>query len=142
MASRAETSYYPLKAGAKWHLRDEADDGARVTVQVADVDRIDGETVLVRLIETSKGVVWRTELISCTADGIFRTLALGVRVSRSASLARDAVARTLTDVVADMERGGRFVLGATTRPAPRRNRTRETASHLGTDDNPPQRRRA
>ena len=41
-----------------------------------------------------------------TADGIFRTLALGVRVSRSASLARDAVARTIRDVLRGIERHG------------------------------------
>ena len=45
-----------------------------------------------------------------TADGIFRTLALGVRVSRSASLAREAVARAITAIVAGLERGGRLSL--------------------------------
>ena len=54
-----------------------------------------------------------------TADGIFRTLALGVRVSRSASLAREAVARAITAIVADLERGGRLVA----RPAPPRRGT-------------------
>ena len=45
-----------------------------------------------------------------TAEGIFRTLALGVRVSRSASLAREAVARAITAIVADLERDGRLAL--------------------------------
>jgi LysR family transcriptional regulator, nitrogen assimilation regulatory protein len=52
-----------------------------------------------------------------TEDGIFRTLALGVRVSRGASLARDAVGRTIAAAVAAMEEGGRLALH---QPAPRR----------------------
>ena len=89
--------------------------------------------------ECARGLI---EAHRLTADGIFRTLALGVRVSRSASLARDAVARTITEVVADMERGGRLALGVARRPVSRRSRVRETASYAGTGDNPPQRRRA
>jgi LysR family nitrogen assimilation transcriptional regulator len=54
-----------------------------------------------------------------TAEGIFRTLALGVRVSRSASLAREAVARAITAIVSDLERGGRLSLDPR-----RRGRTR------------------
>ncbi len=81
-----------------------------------------------------------------TADGIFRTLALGVRVSRSASLARDAVARTITRVVAEMERGGRLVLSPGRRPggrsAPRRARTTREAASAAPGDSPSQRRRA
>jgi len=80
--------------------------------------------------ECARGLI---EAHRLTEDGIFRTLALGVRVSRSASLARDAVARTITEVVADMERGGRLALGAATR----RSRPRPTAT-----DATPQRRRA
>jgi LysR family nitrogen assimilation transcriptional regulator len=75
-----------------------------------------------------------------TADGIFRTLALGVRVSRGASLARDAVARTLTEVVADMDGGGRLALSAGAGPAPRRRRAPDTATDAGTANQ--QRRRA
>src|SRR6266699_4381897 len=55
-----------------------------------------------------------------TEDGIFRTLARGVRVSRTASLAREAVVRTITQVVADMERKGRLALSPASRSAPRR----------------------
>ena len=76
-----------------------------------------------------------------TEDGIFRMLALGVRVSRSASLARDAVARAITEVVADMERGGRLALSPTGRSAPRRGRAPETTPYAGTEPDP-QRRRA
>ena len=57
-----------------------------------------------------------------TAEGIFRTLALGVRVSRSASLAREAVARAITAIVADLERGGRLSLDPRRRTAARRRR--------------------
>jgi LysR family nitrogen assimilation transcriptional regulator len=57
-----------------------------------------------------------------TTEGIFRTLALGVRVSRSASLAREAVARAITAIVSDLERGGRLSLDPR-----RRGRTRRRA---------------
>jgi len=57
-----------------------------------------------------------------TGDGVFRTLALGVRASRSASLARDAVIRTLSEVVAEMAQDGRLALGPRSRSAPRRGR--------------------
>jgi len=59
-----------------------------------------------------------------TADGIFRTLALGVRVSRGASLAREAVGRTVAQMVADIEREGRLALPSAERVAPRRRRLR------------------
>jgi len=67
--------------------------------------------------ECASGLV---EAHRLTADGIFRTLALGVRVSRSASLARDAVARTIARVVADLERDGRLSLNPSRRTAARR----------------------
>ena len=57
-----------------------------------------------------------------TESGIFRTLALGVRASRTASLAREAVVRTITQVVADMEREDRLALSPHGRAAPRRGR--------------------
>jgi DNA-binding transcriptional LysR family regulator len=63
-----------------------------------------------------------------TADGVFRTLALGVRTSRAASVARDAVVRTLSEVVADMERDGRLALDAAAAAAPRRRRGRLQAA--------------
>jgi LysR family nitrogen assimilation transcriptional regulator len=59
-----------------------------------------------------------------TAEGIFRTLALGVRVSRSASLAREAVARAITAIVAGLERGGRLSLDPPRRAAARRRQQR------------------
>jgi len=57
-------------------------------------------------------------------DGIFRTLALGVRVSRSASLAREAVARAITGIVAGLERGGRLSLDPRRRTGGRRRQQR------------------
>ena len=60
-----------------------------------------------------------------TADGIFRTLALGVRASRTASVAREALARAVTAVVADRERDGQLALGD---PVPRRRRKLREAS--------------
>jgi LysR family nitrogen assimilation transcriptional regulator len=57
-----------------------------------------------------------------TEGGIFRTLALGVRVSRAASLAREAMVRTITRVVADIERDNRLQLTPRTRTVQRRRR--------------------
>lgn len=57
-----------------------------------------------------------------TADGIFRSLALGVRASRSASLARDAAAREIDQLVGEMEADGRLALAAAALPARRRAR--------------------
>jgi len=58
-----------------------------------------------------------------TEKGVFRTLALGVRASRNASLAREAVARTIRALVEEMDDGGRLTMVAK-RPAPRRTRDR------------------
>jgi LysR family transcriptional regulator, nitrogen assimilation regulatory protein len=60
-----------------------------------------------------------------TEGGVLRTLALGVRVSRAASLAREAVVRTITAVVADRERDGQLALDAA---MPRRRRKLRAAS--------------
>ena len=57
-----------------------------------------------------------------TESGVFRTLALGVRASRNASLAREAVARTIRAMVEEMDDDGRLALAAK-RPA-RRSRQR------------------
>ena len=56
-----------------------------------------------------------------TENGVFRTLALGVRASRNASLAREAVARTIRAMVEDMDDDGRLALAAK-RPARRKLR--------------------
>jgi LysR family nitrogen assimilation transcriptional regulator len=63
-----------------------------------------------------------------TADGIFRTLAAGVRISRAASLARDAVAGTLTEVVAELEQSDRLVLKMRPQPTADSFRTRRGAA--------------
>src|SRR5579883_3166234 len=47
-----------------------------------------------------------------TESGIFRTLALGVRASRSASQAREAVARSIAEAVAELDAEGRLALAA------------------------------
>ena len=57
-----------------------------------------------------------------TEAGIFRTLALGVRASRSASLAREAAARELSQLIGEIEHEGRLSLGFAARPARRRAR--------------------
>ncbi len=43
-----------------------------------------------------------------TEGGVFRTLALGVRASRTASLARETVVRTITRLVGEIEAEGRL----------------------------------
>ena len=53
------------------------------------------------------------------ADGVFRTLALGVSSSRTASSARDAVAESVTRVLADIEVEGKL---RPLPPAPRQRR--------------------
>ncbi len=45
-----------------------------------------------------------------TENGVFRTLALGVRASRNASLAREAIARTIRSMVEEMDGEGRLAL--------------------------------
>jgi LysR family transcriptional regulator, nitrogen assimilation regulatory protein len=69
--------------------------------------------------ECGRGLI---EAHRITEQGIFRTLALGVRVSRTASLAREAMEHTITDVVADMQRDNRLALTPRSRPAPRHRR--------------------
>jgi len=51
-------------------------------------------------------------------SGIFRTLALGVRASRTASLARETVVRTITRLVGEIEEEGRLSIAT---PYPRRS---------------------
>ena len=47
-----------------------------------------------------------------TERGVFRALALGVRASRNASLAREAVARTIRAMIEEMADAGRLALAA------------------------------
>jgi DNA-binding transcriptional LysR family regulator len=54
-----------------------------------------------------------------TENGIFRTLALGVRASRTASLARETAVRMITQVVAEFEAAGQLSLGEQHEPTPR-----------------------
>jgi LysR family transcriptional regulator, nitrogen assimilation regulatory protein len=77
-----------------------------------------------------------------TDDGIFRTLALGVRVSRGASLAREAVGRVITAVVADTQREGRFAQSPSGRATPRRRAAKSAKSYAISNPSPSQRRRA
>jgi DNA-binding transcriptional LysR family regulator len=59
-----------------------------------------------------------------TEGGVFRTLAIGVRASRTASPAREAVARTLAGLVAAMDHEGRLSLASAGPAAPRRVRAK------------------
>jgi LysR family transcriptional regulator, nitrogen assimilation regulatory protein len=66
--------------------------------------------------ECARGLV---EAHRITETGVFRTLALGVRASRNASLAREAVARALASMIEEMAEEGRLAIVAK-RQAPRR----------------------
>jgi LysR family nitrogen assimilation transcriptional regulator len=66
--------------------------------------------------ECARGLI---EAHRITETGVFRTLALGVRASRNASLARDAVARTIRAMIDEMERERRLAMEVK-RPASRR----------------------
>jgi LysR family nitrogen assimilation transcriptional regulator len=66
--------------------------------------------------ECARGLI---EAHRITETGVFRTLALGVRASRNASLARDAVARTIRAIIDEMNRERRLAMEIK-RPAPRR----------------------
>jgi LysR family nitrogen assimilation transcriptional regulator len=68
--------------------------------------------------ECARGLV---EAHRITETGVFRTLALGVRASRNASLARDAAARTIRAMVEEMDDEGRLAMAAK-RPARRKLR--------------------
>ncbi|HXC28506.1 MAG TPA: LysR family transcriptional regulator [Stellaceae bacterium] len=59
--------------------------------------------------ECARGLV---EAHRITETGVFRTLALGVRGSRNASLAREAVARSIRAMVEEMDDEGRLALAA------------------------------
>jgi LysR family transcriptional regulator, nitrogen assimilation regulatory protein len=63
-----------------------------------------------------------------TDSGVFRTLALGVRASRTASLTREAVVRTITRLVTERDHEGRLSLASAEPAAPRRVRPRRAAS--------------
>jgi LysR family nitrogen assimilation transcriptional regulator len=69
--------------------------------------------------ETARGPL---EAHRITETGVFRTLALGVRASRNASLAREAIARTIRAMVEEMADDGRLTLAAKRAPARRRLR--------------------
>jgi LysR family transcriptional regulator, nitrogen assimilation regulatory protein len=64
-----------------------------------------------------------------TENGVFRTLALGVAASRGTSLAREAVAEVVAQVLADIEAEGRLRSAAPSLTLPRaRGRVREGAA--------------
>lgn len=73
--------------------------------------------------ECARGVL---EAHRITENGVFRTLALGARASRNASLAREAVARSIRAMVEEMHDEGRLALAAR-RPA---RRTRQRHAEL------------
>jgi LysR family transcriptional regulator, nitrogen assimilation regulatory protein len=70
--------------------------------------------------ECARGLI---EAHRITETGVFRTLALGVRASRNASLAREAVARSVRVMIEEMDDDGRLTLTAK-RAAPRHSTRR------------------
>jgi LysR family nitrogen assimilation transcriptional regulator len=65
--------------------------------------------------ECARGLI---EAHRITETGVFRTLALGVRASRNASLARDAVARTIRAMIDEMDRERRLAMEIKRPPPP------------------------
>jgi len=61
-------------------------------------------------------------------SGIFRTLALGVRASRTASLARETVVRTISQLVAEFEMAGQLSVDEDRQQTPRRGLPLEVVS--------------
>jgi LysR family nitrogen assimilation transcriptional regulator len=77
--------------------------------------------------ECARGLI---EAHRITAAGVFRTLALGVRASRNASLAREAATRTIAAMIDEMDAAGRLALPFE-RPVPRRGRVRAALPAAG-----------
>jgi DNA-binding transcriptional LysR family regulator len=75
-----------------------------------------GATVLPLSSVSREGARGLLEAHRITEKGVFRTLALGVRASRNASLAREAVARTIRGMIEEMDGEGRLAIQAK-RPA-------------------------
>jgi serine/threonine protein kinase len=75
LAPLTQANYYPLKLGTKRHYRLVTSDAANAQstlLQVADIEKIDGQAVLARLEAIERGNVVATEYVSSTAKGIFR----------------------------------------------------------------------
>jgi tRNA A-37 threonylcarbamoyl transferase component Bud32 len=74
LAPLIHAKYYPLKLGTKLHYRGvtSAVANAQSYLQVADIEKIDGQAVLARLEAIERGNVVATEYVSSTAKGIFR----------------------------------------------------------------------
>jgi LysR family nitrogen assimilation transcriptional regulator len=66
--------------------------------------------------ECARGVI---DAHRITRAGVFRMLALGVRASRAASLAREAVARTIAAMIDEMDAEGRLAMTAHRRSSSR-----------------------
>jgi DNA-binding transcriptional LysR family regulator len=67
--------------------------------------------------ECARGLV---EVHRITETGVFRTLALGVRASRNASLSREAVARGIEAMIGDIDGAGQLTLADQRQAQPRR----------------------
>jgi LysR family nitrogen assimilation transcriptional regulator len=63
-----------------------------------------------------------------TETGVFRTLALGVRAGRNASLARDTVARVIGEAITDIERDGHLAVAPRRRGGTRTRRALRAVS--------------
>lgn len=95
--------------------------GLDIELQV-DTELNDHETIRLMVAEGAGAAVLPLSSVSrecarglleahrITETGVFRTLALGVRASRNASLAREAVARAIRAMVEEMDDEGRLVL--------------------------------
>ena len=97
--------------------------GLDIELQV-DTELNDHETIRLMVAEGAGAAVLPLSSVSrecarglldahrITETGVFRSLALGVRASRNASLAREAVARTIRAMVEEMDDEGRLAMAA------------------------------
>jgi hypothetical protein len=81
LAPLTEASYFPLKAGTKWHYQMVNYKGEKEerTHQIVKIEQIDGQP-LARLEGSSRGDLVTTEHLSSTAKGVFRHRFNGIDV--------------------------------------------------------------
>lgn len=74
LAPPEQAQFSPLRLAMKHHYLSESTDGPTVqlVIRISDIDKIDGQAILARVEQIRGDIVWSTEDLSCTAQGIFR----------------------------------------------------------------------
>ena len=74
LASSEQALFAPLRKATKNHYLSESSEGPtiRLVLRISDIEKIDGQEVLARLEQINEGIVWSTEDVSVTAQGLFR----------------------------------------------------------------------